>query len=246
MQIIVPVIPTEPTPPGAVPVIMPPNNYDPATATAPPNYDGDFAPSVFRTPAGGVYMVMPTQIHYSVRPAGLTTYWDWEKGDYALPDTPNWNCWSWGTRRSDGTLSWSNFTPIFQFGTDIDAPPGWAMCSTPPDGFSWPSDMPDGVRGDHSWELFAEGITTVDWPLLQAMSTEPILESWVSCDKTFFDIWYTVTFAVFVRISTVTDKGRKAAAGIVPIISTLFGLAVLLGSGADNSARRRYVKKRLY
>ena len=120
------------------------------------------------------------------------------------------------------------------------------MCSTPPDGFSWPSDMPDGVRGEHSWELFAEGMIQVEWPLLQAVATEPILETWVSCDKTYLESRYAVTFAVFVRISTVTDKGRKAAAGIVPIISTLFGLAVLLGSGADNSAGRRYVKKRLY
>ena len=62
----------------------------------------------------------------------------------------------------------------------------------------------------------------------------------------FFDMVYSVNFAVFVRVSTVSDRGRKAAAGIVPIVSTLFGLAVLLGSGADNSAGRRYVKKRLY
>lgn len=245
MQILVPDPPTEPTPPGAVPVIMPPNNYDPATATTPPDYGGDYAPSAFRTPDGGVYMVMPTQIHYIVRPSGLTTYWSSEAGDYVLPAPPNWNCWSWGTKYADGHLSWG-MSPVLQFGTGIDAPTGWAMCSTPPDGYSWPSDMPDGVRGDHSWELFAEGMTTVDWPLLQAMSTEPILESRVSCDKTFFDIWYTVNFAVFARISTVTDRGRKAAAGIVPIISTLFGLAVLLGSGSDNSTGRRYVKKRLY
>ena len=185
MQIIVPVIPTEPTPPGAVPVIMPPNNYDPATATTPPDYGGDYAPSAFRTPDGGVYMVMPTQIHYIVRPLGLTTYWSSEAGDYVLPAPPNWNCWSWGTKYADGHLSWG-MSPVLQFGTGIDAPTGWAMCSTPPDGYSWPSDMPDGVRGDHSWELFAEGITTVDWPLLQAMSTEPILESWVRK----FAVWH--------------------------------------------------------
>ena len=245
MQILAPVIPSEPTPPGNVPVIMPPNNYDPATATSPPDYDVDFATSGFRTPDGGVYMVMPTQIHYSVRPMGLTTYWDWEKGDYALPDPPNWNCYAWATRRSDGTLSWSNSTPIFQFGTGIDAPPGWAMCSTPPDGYSWPSDMPDGIRWEGSWTLFAEGLTKVDWPLLQAMATEPI-EAYVACNKTYLYSSYSVNFAVFKRISTISDRGRQAAAGIVPIISTLFGLAVLLGSGADNSTGRRYVKKRVY
>ena len=244
MQIIVPVIPTEPTPPGAVPVIMPPNNYDPATATTPPDYGGDYAPSVFRTPDGGVYMVMPTQLHYILRPCGCSPVWSSEAGAYVTPDPPNYNCWEWGTVYLDGHLSWG-MSPVLQFETGIDAPTGWAMCSTPPDGYSWPEDMPDGVRGERSWQK-AGGAGDIEWPLLRAESTEPYDRTMTGCSDMFFDMVYSVNFAVFVRVSTVSDRGRKAAAGIVPIISTLFGLAVLLGSGSDNSTRRRYVKKRLY
>lgn len=249
MQILAPVIPSEPTPPGNVPIIMPTNNWDAATDIDAPDFGGDYAPAVFRTPDGGVYGVFPTELLLFVRLEGCYAQWDWDVGDYVVPDPPNFNLRGYRYRYPDGHFVDGGLA-FYLFGTALDIPPGWEVCHAMPEGFSWPPNAPNGEIGETSWTLaqampIPPIITTPQyaWPYLQGQCGA-IIEAGMA------ELWLKTSFgtklSICRKVSTVTERGRKAAAGIVPIISTLFGLAMLLSSGADTSTGRRHGKKRLY
>lgn len=247
MNILPPVIPDAITQPGDVPVVMPPNNFDPVTAVAPPDWAGSYMPPTFRAPNGGVYAVMPIKIVHDVRLAGCVSYWSSEAGDYVLPVPPNFNSIAIQMRHLDGHLE-QLYNLGLRFEYDVDIPAGWGQCAVPPEGFEWPIDTPDGSRGSTAYHLAGTYIPDVgniiNWPLLQAIT--PHTELLTGADKEYYDIGYYVTFAVFARSVTVSERGRRAAAGVVPIACALFGLASLLCSVANplTTSRRRHGKKR--
>lgn len=249
MQILSPLTPDAITPSGVLPVVMPPNNFDPVTAINPPDWAGSYMPPTFRAPDGGVYAVMPTKIVHEVRLAGCSLYWDWDAGNYVLPVPPNFNSFGIQMRHLDDHLQ-QCYNLGLRFEYSVEIPAGWAQCAVPPDGYEWPPDTPDGSRDSKTYHLAGSYIIDVGniihWPLLQTMT--PHIELLTGAEKEYYDIGYYVTFGIFGRSVTVSDRGRRAAAAIVPVAFTLFGLAALLCSGVNpsvSSRRKNHGKKRV-